>query len=300
MPNNPNTRYGITEWYGQRFTNLNTTQRTALAKHALGQTSADTPACPFQPNRPPCSKKGGVCSIQRYTEGEDHRLGVPVAEPVITCPRRFEEQNLVHKWLAEVAGFPLEETQVANEVPFMQSTETNKPAGKIDIIVAHIQGENLKWHGLEIQAVYFSGKGMTSEFEALRDDLREPPPFPSGIRRPDWRSSSAKRLMPQLEIKAPTLRRWGAKLAVAVDRPFFNSVGGISAQPSHDLDAGDIIWLITRLEHSSTGTWQLTREHWEVLTLEDSNKRLQAAETVSRKQFETALQARIRPLNSSS
>ena len=26
--------------------------------------------------------------------------------------------------------------------------------------------------------------------------------------------------MPQLEVKAPTLRRWGTKLAVAVDVPF--------------------------------------------------------------------------------
>lgn len=154
----------------------------------------------------------------------------------------------------------------------------------------------MSWHGLEIQAVYFSGQGMTSEFEALRNDTVDPPPFPSAVRRPDWRSSSAKRLMPQLEIKAPTLRRWGAKLAVAVDRPFFNAVGGSSNRPSHDLNKGDIIWLVTRLERAATGIWQLARDHWEVLTLEDSNQRLQAAETVSRESFETALRSRLRPL----
>ena len=296
MADELNTRYGIAEWYGRDFTSLDAAQRVAFAEHALGEAGTESPPCPFQTNHPPCSKKGGVCSIQRYAEGENHRLGVPVGEPVVTCPRRFEEESLVNKWLAEIAGFPLEETQVAGEVPFMQSTETSKPAGKIDMIVAYVRGENLIWHGLEIQAVYFSGKGMTSDFEALRDDTREPPPYPSEVRRPDWRSSSAKRLMPQLEIKAPTLRRWSAKLAVAVDRPFFNAVGGTSDQPSHDLNEGDIIWLITRLERAATGTWKLARDHWEVLTLEDSNKRLQAAEAVSRESFERALRSRLRPL----
>ncbi len=296
MPDEPKTRYGIAEWYGRDFTSLNATQRATFAEHALGEAGAEPPVCPFQPNHPPCSKKGGVCSIQRYTEGKSHRLGMSVDEPVITCPRRFEEENLVNKWLAEVAGFPLGETQVAREVPFMRSTETNKPAGKIDMIVAHVQGGNLRWHGLEIQAVYFSGRGMTSEFEALRDDTHEPPPYPSEVRRPDWRSSSAKRLMPQLEIKAPTLRRWGAKLAVAVDRPFFNAVGGTSDRPSQDINEGDIIWLVTRLERAAAGIWRLAQDHWEVLTLEDSNKRLQAAETVSREHFELALVSRLRPL----
>ena len=296
MPDDIKARYGIAEWYGKDFTSLNVPQREDYAKHALGETDAGPPRCPFQPTQPPCSKKGGVCSIQRYTEGSANRVGDSLDDPVITCPRRFEEGGLINRWLAETADFPLDETQVASEVPFMRSTETKKPAGKIDMIVAHVQGERMTWHGLEIQAVYFSGKGMTNEFEALRDDSNETPPYPAAVRRPDWRSSSAKRLMPQLEIKAPTLRRWGAKLAVAVDRPFFEAVGGASAQHSHDLNEGDIIWLVVRLKRTLTGTWELVRDHWEVLTLEESIKRLQAAETVSREHFEEALKTRLRPL----
>ena len=234
--------------------------------------------------------------MQRYAEDRNGRLGESVGEPVIMCPRRFEAEGLVYEWLAHAADFPLHETKVASEVPFMRSTETDKPAGKIDMIVAHQQGDVLRWHGLEIQAVYFSGLGMESEFKALRDDLQEPPPFPSANRRPDWRSSSAKRLMPQLQIKAPTVRRWGAKLAVAVDRPFFDAIGGPSPQPSHDLNEGDIIWLVARLERAYAGALELAQAHWEVLTLEDSNTRLQAAETISRENFEGALQSRLRPL----
>ena len=64
--------------------------------------------------------------------------------------------------------------------------------------------------------------GMRTEFERLALDADKLPPSPNAVRRPDWRSSSAKRLMPQLQIKAPTLRRWGTKLAVAVDMPFLS------------------------------------------------------------------------------
>lgn len=234
--------------------------------------------------------------MQRYKEDRNGRLGESVGEPVIMCPRRFEADGLIYKWLAQAVDFPIHETEVAKEVPFMRSTETNKPAGKIDMIVAHQDGDRLQWHGLEIQAVYFSGQGMESEFKALRDDLSEPPPFPSANRRPDWRSSSAKRLMPQLQIKAPTVRRWGAKLAVTVDQPFFDAIGGPSDQLSHDLNEGDIIWLVARIERAFNGALHLAQAHWEVLTLEDSNKRLQAAETISREGFEEALRSRLRPL----
>ncbi|WP_420638724.1 NotI family restriction endonuclease [Candidatus Poriferisocius sp.] len=296
MPNNVKTRYGIAEWYGKSFTSLSSEERVSCATHALGETSEEHPACPFQADKPPCSKRGGVCSIRRYTEGTDNRIGDPIDDPVITCPRRFEEQDLVTKWLTEVANFPIHDTEVAREVPFMRSTETNKPAGKIDMVIAHSHGDELRWHALEIQAVYFSGKGMTQEFQQLRDDEEDPPPFPDAIRHPDWRSSSAKRLMPQLDIKAPTVRRWGAKLAIAIDRPFFQAVGGASETPSKDLNDGDIIWLVVRLAPTKRNAFTLVRDHWEVLTLEDTKERLQAARTVSKSDFEAGLGTRLKPL----
>ena len=92
----------------------------------------------------------------------------------------------------------------------MRSTSTRKAAGMIDLVVGRPSADTLAWYGLEIQAVYFSGQGMGSEFAQLRA-RPDHPRFPSAVRRPDWRSSSAKRLMPQLQIKVPTLRRWGAK-----------------------------------------------------------------------------------------
>ena len=216
------SRYGIAEWYGQPFLNLAPDARRQLAATAT-EGDRETPPCPFQKNRPPCRKHGGVCSLHRYEKDQDGRLGSPFGDPAIVCPARFEEKQLLVGWLAEIVGFSPEEAMTAREVPFMRGTGTDKPAGKIDLVVAKTANGGFHWYGLEIQAVYFSGKGMSSEFVRLRDDHHPKPPFPDAVRRPDWRSSSAKRLLPQLHVNVPTMRRWSSKMAVAVDRQFFES-----------------------------------------------------------------------------
>ena len=284
-------RFGIHEWYGEPFTEISASRRRQLAEIALGRDS-DVPSCPFQPGRPICRKAGGVCTMQRYEMGEDGQIGQPVSQPVIMCPLRFEERQLVIRWLADVVGFSESDAKVAREVPFMIGTSTGKPAGMIDLVVATNKDGRLDWYGLEIQAVYFSGRGMRSEFDRLAQDSGDPPSFPDAIRRPDWRSSSAKRLMPQLQVKVPTLRRWAAKMAVAVDRPFFDAIGGPSPNPSHDLGDGDVIWLVPEL----TSGHHLVRGHWEVLTLEQSCEKLQAAETVRQADFEQILTEKLQPL----
>ena len=285
-------RYGIAEWYGEPLLQMSSNRRQELAGIALGS-EPDPPICPFQPRSVPCSKKGGVCSIQQYdlqTGPDGYRIEKPFGTPIITCPHRFRQGNLIVKWLAKIVGFSEDDSYVASEVPFMRSPTTGRSAGRIDLVLASTSTE--KYFGLEIQAVYFSGKGMGADFEALAEDSGELPPAPSAIRRPDWRSSSAKRLMPQLQIKAPTLRRWGTKLAVSVDRNFFADLGGPSNNPVHDLDEGDIIWLVP----SISGKYQLERFHWEVLSLEDSCDKLLSAKTVKRSEFEDALRAKLQML----
>ena len=289
------SRYGIGEWYGNPLTTLTAARRQQLAHVALG--NGVPPPCPFQEGAPLCSKAGGVCSLQRYDEGDDGRIKPPETEPVIVCPARFEQGRLLIRWLAEIVGLPPSETMIAREIPFMQSTSTDRPAGKIDMVIGKIGDNELRWYALEIQAVYFSGPGMSSQFEILRDDPAELPPYPDRVRRPDWRSSSAKRLMPQLQIKAPTVRRWQTKIAVAVDRPFFVSIGGPSPNPSHDINDGDIIWLVPELTRDGDNTpYDLGRGHWEVLTLEASTDKLLAARTISRDAFEAALRDKLQLL----
>ena len=290
------SRYGISEWYGTPLSVLTPAERQARANVALGNTPRLP--CPFQANHPPCRKAGGVCSLQSYAEGPDGRAGEPEGAPVTVCPARFEQNHLVIRWLADIVGFQPAETLVAREIPFMHSMFTDKPAGKIDLVIGrNPEGGELRWYGLEIQAVYFSGSGMTSQFEELQADQAPTPPYPDKNRRPDWRSSSAKRLMPQLEIKVPTARRWQSKMAVAVDQTFFEAIGGPSVNPTEDINEGDIIWLIPELvRDDDTGHFRLQRGHWEVLTLEASSAKLLAAQTISRDAFEAALINRLEPL----
>jgi hypothetical protein len=194
------------------------------------------------------------------------------------------------RWLAELVGFD-ESVMVAREVPFMVGP-TGSPAGKIDLVVA-TEIHDLRYFGLEVQAVYFSGDAMGPEFEHLMSDGGSSPPFPRGRRHPDWRSSTAKRLMPQLQAKVPTLRRWGSKIGVAVDTVLFkDAMGGPSPVPSTDLDSGDVIWLVAEAQGG-----RLHRRHWEVLTLEESCDRLLAATPIARADFEHQLRASLRPMN---
>lgn len=272
-------RYGIAEWYGHDAHALAAETRRKLAAAALGD--APREPCPFVGRT--CSKKGGVCAIGPVSED-----GAPAGAPVIVCPKRFEEGGLVLRWLADIVGFGARSARIAREVPFMVSTTTNVAAGRIDIVLAETNGE-LAWFGLEVQAVYFSGPGMDEDFRAHRDAGASP--YPTAVRRPDWRSSSAKRLAPQLQVKGPTLRRWGSKLAVAVDAPFFEAIGGASAQPSQDLADGDVLWLVPELRGG-----RLRRGHWEVLTLEASTEKLLAARTVRKPDFEETLRRKLEPL----
>ena len=215
------------------------------------------------------------------------------AGPLALCPSRFEQDNLLLKWLGDIVGFPDDEISIAREIPFMENLQDSRPAGKIDLIVARDTNGRLEWYGLEVQAVYFSGKSMTTEFETLLESDSLLPPYPGEVRRPDWRSSSAKRLMPQLQVKVPTLRRWGSKMAVAVDKPFFDSIGGPSENYSQDLGDGDIIWLVPSISQNQDGNLVLTRSHWEVLTLESASEKLLAARTIQRNEFERALRGRL-------
>lgn len=289
----PAPRYGIAEWFGEPLLALSPSRRAELARRATERRGA--PSCPFQQGDAACSKKGGVCSIQRYESTDDGQIAVAVGEPVVVCPRRFEESRTLIQWLAEIVGIDADETHVAREVPFMMGTRTKKPAGKIDLVIAGPSEPNFRWYGLEIQAVYFSGEGMQEEFQRMGSGDGALP-FPNKVRRPDWRSSSAKRLMPQLEIKVPTLRRWSSKLAVAVDKPFFEAVGGPSEQASQDLDEGDIIWLVPEFQRAADHAIRMERGHFEVLTLEDSRPRLLAAETISRSEFEQTLRRKLQSL----
>jgi hypothetical protein len=63
--------------------------------------------------------------------------------------------------------------------------------------------------------------------------------------RPDYLSSSRKRLVPQLVYKGGILHAWRKKIAVALNESFFATLPLLKQVPKRD---ADIAWLIYDLE----------------------------------------------------
>jgi hypothetical protein len=136
---------------------------------------------------------------------------------------------------------------------------------------------------IEMQAVYFSGQGMKTEFKAIEDEPTNLL-FPTAIRRPDFRSSGPKRLMPQLQIKVPALRRWGKTMAVVIDKSFFASIAPMRRAPH--ISNADIAWFVVNYDGPQG---ELRVSDIVLTTLESSVEGLTAGEPITKEEFEKEL-----------
>ena len=282
-------RFGIGEWYGYSYVGLTSDQRRAYSR------SPGSQPCPFRIKGGSCTKKGGVCSFRLYQD--DGGVAVPTLDEEdglrVLCPRRFEEDTTIFQWVGEtILGTPTPE--IATEIGFLKSEGGNAHVGRIDMVLANeaSSAAALDWCALEIQAVYFSGKSMADEFRNIEAFEGDGPPFPTQTRRPDYRSSGPKRLMPQLQIKVPTLRRWGKKMAVVVDKHFFASLGHM--EEVHDLSSGDIAWFTVDFEETDDGrNFRLVRDKVHVTTLERATEGLTGGYPVTLTEFEEGILSKL-------
>jgi Restriction endonuclease NotI len=228
------------------------TERLTRLGDLLQRQNEQEKPCPFKTDtaHPVCTKKGGVCSLRLYTDvqGQIATVHGPRGQIRALCPSRFHQQDVVFKHIGKNILSDDRPFQVG-EVGFLESTgnldsASGEDVGRIDMILVKSNAppdHPMEWIAVEIQAVYFSGREMKIEFENLaRNAGRATMPLEG--RRPDYRSSGPKRLMPQLQIKVPTLRRWGKKMAVVVDEPFFSSMGEM--QQARDVSNADIVWIL--------------------------------------------------------
>ena len=220
-----------------------TTDQTDAAKRYR-----DYRLCPFNNKEPNCTKDKaknplGVCSI--YHE----------SKPVITCPIRFRQDWII---VDDAATFFFDEGTRRSSLTLTEvrlNDANGKPAGNIDVVLVayDVDGKVLDFGALEIQAVYISGN-VREPFEYYMGDPQsratmdwsKKPNYP----RPDYLSSS-KRLVPQLVYKGGILKAWGKKIAVALNKSFFDTLPTLEQVPKPD---ADIAWLIYDLElHTETG-----------------------------------------------
>ena len=282
-------RFGIGEWYGHSFVGLTRDERQAYAARTRSQ------PCPFRMGGGPCTKTGGVCSFRLYEDDDGVAIPVSGAEAGlrVLCPRRFEEDMTIFQWVGEVV-LGTSKPAVATEIGFLRAEDGNTDVGRIDMVLANQEADTamLNWCALEIQAVYFSGRSMGEEFRNIRNYEGEQPPFPGQTRRPDYRSSGPKRLMPQLQIKVPTLRRWGKKMAVIVDKHFFGALGHM--EEVSDLSNGDIAWFTVDFEEDhASGRFKLVRDGVHFTTLERATEGLTGGSPVTLTEFEESIRSKL-------
>jgi hypothetical protein len=258
--------------------------------------------CPFRTDisHPTCTKPGGVCSLRLYTDANGQFEAVTGERGMVRamCPYRFHQNNIAFRHIGESLLQDPNPIQ-AGEVGFLESTGNldsapGEDVGRIDMILVagnRPADAEMKWCAVEVQAVYFSGREMAIEFRDIieREGV---PSMPVEGRRPDYRSSGPKRLMPQLQIKVPTLRRWGKKMAILVDYAFFLSMGEMKQVDT--ISNCDVVWVLVDFVPSPDGgiyTTKVVKQF--ATTLESAIEGLTGGQAVSLEEFEERINGKI-------
>ena len=244
--------------------------------------------CPFGNAVPNCTKNSvenplGVCSVFG-TSGE----------VVITCPIRFQQGWRIASDAAAFFFPPNAAWTSLTEVRLKDST--GKSAGNIDVVLLSYDalGRITDYGSLEVQAVYISGNVSTPFKHYMEDpharadmDWRGQRNYP----RPDYLSSSRKRLAPQLIFKGGILNGWGRKMAVALNTGFYET---LPALEEVDQSEADMAWLVYDMRQDVAQDRYGLDLHKTVYTKYDPSwGRIMKAETGSEADFLAEVQARL-------
>ena len=235
-------------------------------KHPLAEVfgfppSANSPAairhrkkrlCPFNNRVPNCTKDKaqdplGVCSV------------IYEKDIAITCPVRFRQDWLVADHAADFFFPPGTHWTTLTEVRLKDADGAS--AGNVDAVICAYdeKGRVYDFGALEVQAVYISGN-VRNPFAHFMDDpggradmdwTREP-----NYPRPDFLSSSRKRLAPQLLFKGGIQHAWKKKTAIAIDRAFYSTLPKLAPVPRDKADFALLIYELVPPD-SPEGQYQL-------------------------------------------
>ncbi len=243
--------------------------------------------CSFNNKSPNCTKDKvddplGVCSV------------LHAGEAVVTCPVRFRQDWLV---VRDAAAFFFPGSNQWTALTEVKLTDgSGKSAGNIDLVLVQYdsKGQVQDFGALEVQAVYISGTIRTA-FEhymsnpvvgATMDWSRQ-----RNYPRPDFLSSSRKRLVPQLMYKGSILHSWGKRQAVVVDRAFFASLPPLSGVA---VEEAEIAWFVYELAHNtSNDRYQLRLDKTVYTAFDSSLQQLSVAKAPPVDKFLKLLQKRL-------
>jgi Restriction endonuclease NotI. len=191
--------------------------------------------CPFNNIVSNCTKNSvefplGVCSLNHKNK------------PVIICPIRFRED---WKIISDAATFIFDDKTTWTHIGEVRLKDRyGKSAGNIDyVLVAYDdKGRVLDFGSLEVQAVYISGN-LTGPFSAYLEEPTAGFSWTQAFKypKPDYLSSSRKRLVPQIIAKGSILKQWNKKQAVALQTSFYNTLPTL---PEVDKDEADFAFFL--------------------------------------------------------
>ena len=191
--------------------------------------------CPFNNKVPNCTKDKannplGVCSVKH---GENS---------VITCPTRFREDWII---IENAANFAFGDNNNWTSLSEIKLVDKNgQSAGNIDfVLVAYDKsGKLTDFASLEVQGVYISGN-LRNPFESFITNPTKDFIWPTGYNypKPDYLSSSRKRLIPQMLYKGGIFKSWKKKQTVALQRSFYETLPNL---PETTEDKADIAWFL--------------------------------------------------------
>lgn len=211
--------------------------------------------CPFNNKVPNCTKDKaknplGVCSV--WHDGA----------PVITCPIRFREDWLITD---DAASFFFPNGVAWSSLTEVRLNDANgKSAGNIDLVLVSYDknGKVSDFGALEVQGVYISGN-VRDPFEyymkepksRAKMDWSNQPNYP----RPDYLSSSRKRLAPQLSFKGGIFHSWRKKSAVALNKSFFETLPRLTKIQKGKADIAWLIYDLKRIMVNGQEKYRLTK-----------------------------------------
>lgn len=209
--------------------------------------------CPFNNKVPNCTKDKaqdplGVCSV--------HHAG----NVAITCPVRFRQDWIIADDAADFFFPPDAKWTTLTEVRLKDADGAS--AGNIDVVLCAYDsgGRVYDFGALEVQAVYISGNVRNPFAYYMEDPARrgnmdwgEEPNYP----RPDYLSSSRKRLAPQLLFKGGIMHAWQKKTAVAIDQAFYDTLPSLPEVPQKEADLALLIYEL-KAPPAGIGQYQLT------------------------------------------
>jgi hypothetical protein len=209
--------------------------------------------CPYNNIVSNCTKNSiefplGVCSLNYKNK------------QVIICPIRFREDWTI---ISDAANFIFDSKATWTHVGEVRLKDKHdKSAGNIDYVLVSYddKGRVVDFGSLEVQAVYISGN-LTGPFTAY---LENPSPNFSWTMafkypKPDYLSSSRKRLIPQIIAKGSILKQWNKKQVVALQTSFYNTLPALPEFDKAESDFAFFLYDLIPKSESHTLSLQLQR-----------------------------------------